>query len=146
MKDRAKVVTTENDTALVIVNPQMACQDCSAKTLCLGQKNPDGFLRVLNPLKAKPGDDVEIEVPETDYAKDLIRMFGLLLLASIAGFILGYMASPLLGIPQVLLSLLGLSAGVAAAGIFLFRWFRGRASRQKYPYIFNIMEKGATHG
>lgn len=146
MKDSAKVVTTENDMALVIVNPQMACQDCSAKTLCLGQKNPDGFLRVLNPLKAKPGDDVEIEVPETDYAKDLLRLFGLLLLASLAGFISGYLASHILGLPQVLLSLLGLLAGVVAAGIFLFRWFRGRASRQKYPVIFKIMEKGGTHG
>ena len=96
MKDNGLVVSINKDLAHVEVKCLEACRDCSARSLCVGQKQAKGLLAVKNPLNAGPGDKVQIEVPDTNYSKALILLFGTLLIVALIGMAAGYLLSFLL--------------------------------------------------
>ena len=83
MRDKGIVITTQGDLAKVRVACFSACEDCSARSLCLGHKNSQGLLAVKNSLHADPGDKVVIEVPESNYTKALIVLFGSLVFSAL---------------------------------------------------------------
>jgi positive regulator of sigma E activity len=146
MKDNATVISAHNDLAWVKVSPKVSCCECSARALCAGQKDAEGQLAVRNPLQARPGDEVEIEVPETNYNKELIVIFGLLLAGSLAGLALGYMLVPIGRLSPAENSFFGLVTGLILSGFGLFRYYRGRKEKASYPVIIGILKKGEHHG
>ena len=93
MKDNATVIRVEDGLAWVKVTPKVACCKCSARALCSAKQDEEGKLAVRNPVDAHPGDEVEIDVPETDYSRALSGIFALLLIASLAGLTLGYLVA-----------------------------------------------------
>jgi positive regulator of sigma E activity len=97
-------------------------------------------------LHACPGDEVEIEIPDTKYSKALILLFGSLLVASLLGIGLGSLLSPLLPFTSSVSSLLGLLFALIIAGIVLFRYFRAKNKPSLYPVIINIMKKREGRG
>ena len=143
MRDKGIVVTTEEDMAQVEVECFIeSCQSCSAKSLCIGQNQSKGILTVRNPLRAGPGDEVEIEIPESKYSRALILLFGSLLVASLLGVGLGSLLSPLLPLSSSASSLLGLLFALIIAGLILFRYFRAKNKASLYPVIMGIARSG----
>lgn len=147
MRDKGLVVNTEEDMAQVEVQCFTDfCQKCSAQSLCIGQNQSKGLLVVRNPLRASPGDKVEVEVPDTKYSRSLILLFGSLLVASLVGIGLGSLLSPVLPLSSSAASLLGLLSALIIAGIFLSRYFRAKNKASLYPVIIDIIKKGERHG
>jgi len=146
MRDNAVVVSVKESLAWVQVTPQVSCTECSARSLCAGHKDGAGRLAVQNPLQARPGDEVEIEVPEANYQKDMMRIFGLLLVASLAGLGLGYAARPLSSLDPASNGLLGLLAGILIAATGLVRYYRAHRRKAGYPVIVEILNRGGSHG
>lgn len=140
------MISVSNDTALVKVSPKVSCCECSARALCAGQKDAHGQLEVRNPLHAQPGDEVEIEVLEANYHKELIMIFGLLLGSSLAGLALGYGLTPIGRFSQAENGFFCLLAGLFLSAFGLFRYYRGRKEKLGYPVIIGILKKGDLHG
>lgn len=146
MKDNGVVVSINKDLAHVEVNCLEACRDCSARSLCVGQKQAKGLLAVKNPLNACPGDEVQIEVPDTNYSKALIQLFGTLLIVALIGMAAGYLLSFLLPLSYSLTSPIGLFLGLFLGAAGLYRYFRKKNEEQLYPVIKEIIKKGECHG
>ncbi|NIO49048.1 MAG: hypothetical protein GTN73_06390 [Candidatus Aminicenantes bacterium] len=147
MKDKGLVVSTKEDMAQVEVQCFTEhCQNCSARSLCVGKNQSKGLIMVRNPLRASAGDEVEIEIPDTKYSRSLILLFGTLLLASLVGLGLGSLLAPLLPLSSSAASLLGLLCALIIAGIFLSRYFRAKNKVSLYPVIKVITKKGERHG
>lgn len=119
-----------------------ACQKCLAINLCAAKSQSKGILTVLNPLKAQAGDRVTVEIPETNYNKKLILLFGSLLFGSLLGMGTGYLCSLLLSYPSSVLGPLGLLFGLVLAGALLTCYFRKINKTQLYPVIKDIIKKG----
>lgn len=145
MKDRGIVVSTDNRFARVEVACLEACQECSTKSLCIGQKDSKGLLSVKNPLDAKTGDHVLIEIPDS-YSKALIVIFGVLLLAILAGMGLGFLASLVLPVSPSSASLIGLLLGIACAIALLSLRFKRGVNTSLYPEIIEILHQGGHYG
>jgi positive regulator of sigma E activity len=146
MRDEGLVKKIEGPYAEVLVQPREACHSCAARALCTVKESGQTLLRVLNPLAAKPGDLVEIEVPETTYSRQLIFIFGLLILVSLAGAILGTVLSTSLGLPASLAGVLGFFLGAGLASIIISKIFR-RPKNCVFPVIRAILnENGGIYG
>lgn len=146
MKDNGTVVRVQNGLAWVEVSPQVACCECSARGLCAAKQDKEGKLAVRNPVGAGPGDEVEIEVPETDYSRTLIAIFGSLLVTSLAGLVLGYVFSPFRSLAPGANGVIGLFAGVVIGALAVHRRFRAGRRDAGWPVITAILKKGGLHG
>ncbi|MGB8951885.1 MAG: SoxR reducing system RseC family protein [Candidatus Aminicenantales bacterium] len=146
MIDDAVVVSTQKDMARVKVTSSSLCCSCSARLICQGQQGEGGTLTVFNPLKAAPGDLVKINIPEAKYNRETLRIFGILLISSLLGLALGYLAAPMLKLPAQAAGFIGLLVGLALGGLGLFRYSRTQNKRKLYPVILAIVHKGETHG
>lgn len=142
MKDKGWVLSTKDDLAQVeVMCLTDSCQTCSASTLCAGNNQSKGQVTVKNPLRANPGDEVEIEIPDTKYNIALILLFGSLLAASLLGMGAGYALSFLLPLSAQGASFLGLLFGLITAGILLFRHFHKKTKDHLYPVILGVIKK-----
>lgn len=146
MKDNGLVVSINKNLAHIEVKCLEVCRDCSARSLCVGQKQAKGLLAVKNPLNACPGDEVQIEVPDTNYSKALIQLFGTLLIVTLVGMTAGYLLSFLLPLSYSLTSPIGLFLGLFLGAAGLYRYFRKKNEEQLYPVIKEIIKKGECHG
>src|SRR4030043_1201466 len=146
MRDSARVIRVEKDLAWVQAEPRIPCCDCSALSLCAGKMDPKGHIVVRNPLRARPGDNVEIEVPETDYSRELGKIFGLLLIASLAGMALGYIVAPFQGLTPGENGFFGLLAGLLLCGLVIYRHYHRGKESVRWAVIVGILDKGGTHG
>lgn len=146
MKDSATVVRVQNGLAWVKVTPKVACCECSARALCTAKQDGEGKLAVRNTVGARPGDEVEIEVPETDYSRALSVIFGFLLIASLAGLAVGYILSPISSLAPGENGLIGLLAGLGLSGLAIHRRYRAGKRYAGWPVIVEILKKGGFHG
>ncbi|NIM91189.1 MAG: hypothetical protein GTO17_09605 [Candidatus Aminicenantes bacterium] len=147
MEEKAVVCASQKDFAQVNVEIKgEICSTCSVRSLCAGQQEEKGTITVLNPLSARPGDEVKIKFPEGDYTKELIRIFGILLVGIILGLALGYLVALFLSLPLTPISLLGFLLGLLAGGAILFRYFGRKKKNKLYPVIIDIIRKGGSHG
>ncbi len=146
MRDNGLVLAVERNLAEVEVSCLEGCDDCAARSLCIGHKHTKGRLSVKNPLGAKPGDEVIIQIPEGNYSKALILLFAGLLVAMLAGMGGGYMISFLLPVSHLSASILGLFIGLIFGGFGLYRIFRRKNQQKLYPEIIDILNKGDHYG
>lgn len=146
MTDKGLVITTKKDLAEVEVHCFAGCYECTAKSLCIGNKHNKGRLSVKNPLHAHPGDEVKIQVPEDRFSQALIMLFGGLLVAIILGMGGGYMLALIFTLPSFLASFLGLVTGLILGGFILARIFRRKNKELLYPVIIDIIKKGDCYG
>lgn len=145
MIDNGIIVAADEEKARVKVGSRSACCSCSARMFCLGDKGEDGTLLALNPLHARPGDEVTIDIPEEVYNKVAVRLFGGMLLAALLGLGLGSLASSLVHLPASEAGFVGLLLGLAAGGFALFRSFRRSSWQKTYPVISAVLNKGDIH-
>jgi positive regulator of sigma E activity len=146
MRDSATVIRVQNDLTWVKVSPKVACCECSARALCSAKQDEEGKLAVRNPVDARPGDEVEIEVPETDYTRALSDIFGFLLIGSLAGLALGYILSPIGSLAAGENGLIGLLVGLGLSGLAIRRRYRAAKRDGGWPVIVEILKKGGFHG
>lgn len=146
MTDNGLVITTENDFAEVEVNCFDGCHDCSARSLCVGNKKNKGRLSAKNPIHALPGDEVKIQIPENNYSRALILLFGGLLAAILLGMGGGYMLASVFSLDSSLTSFIGLVTALVFGGVILNRIFRKKNKEQLYPVIIDIIKKGDCYG
>ncbi|MFC2169055.1 SoxR reducing system RseC family protein [Acidobacteriota bacterium] len=145
MKDNGSVISIKKDLAQVEIHCFNACESCSVHSLCIGNKASTRLLSVKNSLSACPGDEVEIEIPDSTYNSALIKIFGFLLFAMLFGMGVGYLCSPILPLAPSASSLSGLIGGLIFISLWLFRQFRGKENSRLYPVIIDITKKGAYH-
>ena len=142
MKDNGTVISTKGGLAQVKVSCFQACDECSAHSLCIGPSKTKGQLLVKNPLNASPGDKVQIEVPEQNYTRALIIIFGGLLTAALAGMGVGYLFSGLIPLSLQQSSILGFFLGIGLITLGLFRYFQTINQNKLYPRITHVSKKG----
>ncbi len=146
MTDKGLVISTEKGIAQVEVSCFEGCQNCTVRSLCIGNKQNMGRLSVKNPLQAKPGDEVKVEIPETRYSQALSQLFGGLLAAVLIGLGGGYLIALFCFIPLFLTCLIGVTAGLAFGALILSIVFRRKNENQLYPVIIDILKKGEQNG
>ena len=145
MKEKGIVISKEQDkTKVRISNPEL-CQHCHIRFFCIGKKDSNGTILVNNPLEAVPGDEVELEIPDIEYNKQMIKIFGLLLLGTVVGAVAGYITSSFFLISKEIITLFTTLVGIFIAGFFIyFRAIHGYNSL--FPKIIRIIKKGENNG
>lgn len=146
MRDNATVIRVQDGLAWVRVAPKVVCGECSARALCSAKQDKEGRLAVRNPVEARPGDEVEIDVPETDYSRALSAIFGLLLIASLAGLAVGYILVPVRSLTPGINGVIGLLAGLGLGGLAVHRRYRSGKHDAGWPVIIAVLNKGGSHG
>ncbi len=146
MQDSGLVISARNKLAEVEVQCFTACQNCAAQNLCIGQSQSKGLLSAKNPIHAQPGNSVSLEIPETQYNKSLILLFGTFLLAALLGMAAGHFSAALFSLPTPATSILGLFLGLFVSGFWLFRFFRNKNNDRLFPVITSIINEGGHHG
>jgi positive regulator of sigma E activity len=146
MTDNGLVIATQKDLAEVEVECFVECHDCTAKSLCIGNKQNKGRLSVKNPLHAHPGDEVIIQIPEDRYSQALILLFGGLLVAILLGMGGGYLLALVFSFSYFVASLFGLVIGLILGGSILALIFRQKNKEQLCPVIIDIIKKGDCYG
>jgi len=146
MTDNGLVIAAEKDLAEVEVVCFEGCHDCTARSLCIGNKQNKGRLSVKNPLHALPGDEVKIQIPEDRYSRALILLFGGLLVAALLGMGGGHLLALVFSLSSYLARFIGLAAGLVIGGLVLTRIFRRKNKEHLYPVIIDIIKKGDCYG
>ena len=146
MKDNGIVISVQGDLAQIKVSCSDGCSDCSASSLCKGPSQGEGHIDARNPHNATPGDEVLIEIPETNYNRALILLFGTLLMASVGGAVAGFLLAHPLSLPSSLAGFFGFFVGLGAAIPVLIRYFHRANQENLYPIILDITKKGGCHG
>jgi len=146
MKDNGTVVSTQEGFARVRVDCLDACAGCPAHSICLKNSPSKAVLSVRNPLRACPGDTVQIEIREGNYSRALIHLFGVLLAGCLAGLGAGYLISIWTSLGPSLSGASGVVSGLLLAGSWIYRFFRRTDRESLYPVITAITQKGECHG
>ncbi|RJQ21448.1 MAG: hypothetical protein C4560_03960 [Nitrospiraceae bacterium] len=82
------VTKTEGVTAKVIVQKKGTCEGCAMKGAC---ETTEGGMEIeaLNPVQAKVGQTVKLSINPSTYLKGTILIYGVPVIALIAGAIIG---------------------------------------------------------
>ncbi len=145
MKDKGLVIRIQDNLAQVQVSCLLeSCQGCAARALCLREDQAKSLITVQNSMRASPGDEVEIDIPDEKYARSLILIFSSLLASSILGLATGYLLSPFFPLSPWDASLAGLFLFLFLAGLWLIRYFKRK--NRLYPVITGIIKKRPLDG
>jgi len=146
MRDKGVVISARNDLARVEVACLEICEGCAAKTLCLKPSDSSGLLSAKNPLRAGPGDRVELEIPESHYSRALIRLFGILIFSVLSGLVSGHLLSVLLGSDPRTFGFAGSLLGLLGGAAWVHRYFKKNHGDNLFPVITKIIRQGDSHG
>jgi sigma-E factor negative regulatory protein RseC len=83
------VLSVENGFAEVSIYQNGKCDDCSAKIICRPLKNDINILNVIDPLGAKIGDNVRIEIGGKSILKVSFNLYGIPLILLMIGIFFG---------------------------------------------------------
>lgn len=129
IEETALVVETEGEYAWVETQRRSSCGSCSVKgcgtgalSKILGKRSQR--LRVLNPVDAKPGEEVVLGIREQDLLKGSLAVYIVPLLMMLAGALLGEALAPQWGSDTEALSLLLGLLGLAGGFFWLYRYNR----------------------
>ena len=133
LKETAKVVSTSHGRAKVAITRSEACGSCPAKSMCSTASGNINVLEVRNPVEARAGQTVIIELQPGTLVKATAMVYLLPTVAMVAGATAGWLqAGTDLG------SMLGALAGLIAASCFLF-WHGRRDKPVKGPTISKVL-------
>ena len=128
MIETGKVIEIKGDRAEVALPPTEGCASC--KKCAMGRTGKYMTLEAENPVAARVGDEVAVEVPRRDPLVAASLLFGLPLLGMLAGIIAGTLLERALGwdseVPALVLG------GVLLVGsFFLVKLREKKFARQK---------------
>lgn len=143
MQQTVMVVQVSGDEALVRGRRATACGSCAGKASCgtLGSwVERFAEMRVANPLGAKSGDEVTIEVPDGEFLRAALRLYGMPML----GFFVAGFASRAVAMAAGLAGAEFYAAFGALGGMLaVFLWLRtGEKERASAARIVHITARG----
>lgn len=142
MAEQAVVKKVEHEYAILTKSREEACAMCAAKNMCSVSSSTAGRTMTIRAMKngidVKPGDIVEIEVPNFSATKLSFLLYGLPLIA----FIATMMGLVSLGASEGFAVIVGL---LAVAGVYLLLSIYDKKNREKLmPRI--IRKVGKSNG
>ena len=147
------VLEVEGDRARVSASRTGACGACSERSSCGvglgpgGRSDDNSLFDVANALGARPGDAVEIDLPEGTARKVSMLLWVLPLVGLLAGAVLGVKLHGRLGLGEDLAALLGAVAGLAAVFALLVRLDRrARGDVRLEPLLVRIVQRADGAG
>ncbi|MCP2519462.1 SoxR reducing system RseC family protein [Candidatus Aminicenantes bacterium AC-335-K20] len=141
MKEKGLALNKEQDKIRIRISDPGLCKHCNARLFCIGGRASDDTILAYNPIGAEPGDTVEFEIPQSEYNRLMIKIFGLLLLGIIGGSVLGYIISLSSSISQELIIILFALLGLIISGFFVYHNSR-KKQNLLFPIITRIIKKG----
>lgn len=127
IEETAHVVETQGEYAWVETERRSSCGSCAAKgcgtgalSKILGRRSQR--LKVLNPIEAKPGEEVVLGIREQDLLKGSLAVYIVPLLLMLAGGLLGEVLAPQWGSESEALSLLLGVLGLGGGFFWLHRY------------------------
>ncbi|MEW6715838.1 MAG: SoxR reducing system RseC family protein [Nitrospirota bacterium] len=141
MEETGTVIKVEGITARVKVQKRGSCEGCAATGVC--DPSEGGMeIEALNPLNAKAGQTVKVSIAAQSYLKGTMLIYGLPLMALVAGAITGKVIGEeyFKGFDSDgAAALLGFSAFVLTF-IFARSWSKKAETRKEYkPVIDEII-------
>ncbi|MGI6162999.1 MAG: SoxR reducing system RseC family protein [Bacillota bacterium] len=100
MKEIGTVISVKGDSVVVEVQKKAACRSCGR---CGGHISFGGDVIIIEAIKTGdpgPGDLVELEIPDSDYLRLSLLVYGLPLVCAGAGYGGGWFLGRLLGSPS----------------------------------------------
>lgn len=140
MKEKAVVVGNRGDEAKVEIIRTSACNGC--KACSVGRDNKALHVWVDNPLKAKIGQEVEIELNPSTILSATFIAYGIPLIAFLLGIALSLKITDLVseGFKEIFSLLIGLSTmSISFLGVHLFSE-KERNIKKYTSRIVNILE------
>jgi len=142
IEETGVVVKTEGITATVRVQRRGTCEGCAARGVC--EPSEEGMeIEALNPVQAQVGQTVEVSITPQSYLKSAIYIYGLPLVALIAGAIIGKNIGDayIKGInSDIIAAILGFG-GFFITFLFIRAWSKKAETRSEYkPIIEKIIE------
>lgn len=141
LTENALVVKTKGTRAMVKAYRGEACSSCSAAGACkaLGG-GKEMQIEVLNYIKAKVGDQVELSLPESAFVQVSAMAWLVPLAGFVGGAILGSFAAPPLGAPGNILSIVTALVGLGLS-LVIVRWYNRRldANERYIPRITRVL-------
>ncbi len=143
MIDETGVVTkTEGITAKILVQKKSSCENCGVASAC---KSSDNGMEIeaLNPVQAKVGQTVKVSIKPQTYLKGTMLVYGIPLVALIAGAILGKNIGEIYfkGVnSDSIAALLGFAALIITF-LVIYAWSKKAETKTEHkPVIEEIME------
>ena len=88
--DRGLVVARHGDVVTIRLQPQDGCVSCALAQFCVGSKESSPTVRATAPSEIAPGDLVEVSLDDSLILKASAIMYGVPLVAFLAGVLGGY--------------------------------------------------------
>jgi sigma-E factor negative regulatory protein RseC len=133
LKETATVVSTSPGQAKVAIVRSEACGNCPSKSTCSTASGNLNVLEVRNPVEARPGEKVMIELRPAALVKATAMVYLLPATAMVTGATAGWLQSG-----SDLGAMAGALAGFAAASTLLFLHGR-RGENAKGPAISEVL-------
>ena len=133
LKETAKVVSTSHGRAKVAITRSEACGSCPAKSMCSTASGNINVLEVRNPVEARAGQTVIIELQPETLVKATAMVYLLPASAMVTGTTFGWLKTG-----SDLGAMVGALAGLIAASCFLF-WHGRREKPAKGPTISKVL-------
>lgn len=138
------VIKALGDRAVISTARRGVCDGCGERSSCafdliLGKGTPDE-VAVENPVRARPGDLVEFDLPGHTELKVSLLVWAVPLAGLVAGAVAGANLAASLGISQDLGTLLGALASLALASVgVVFFDRRARKDPRLVPRIIKVV-------
>jgi sigma-E factor negative regulatory protein RseC len=140
------VIAIQGSRAEVSTSRRGACAGCAEASTCdLGMhEGRTEIVAVENPVGARPGDTVELDLPGNAALKLSVLVWVLPLLGLVGGALIGATLSSDLGLGEDGGTLLGALTGAALVFTALRRFDRRAGNDQRLtPYIARVVRHGA---
>ena len=109
--DRGLVVARHGDVVMVRLQPQDGCVSCALTQFCVGSKESSATVRATASSEIAQGDLVEVSLDDSLVLKASAIMYGVPLVAFLAGVLGGYGFSSLAGLSASLSTALPVVTG-----------------------------------
>lgn len=96
--DRGLVISRHGDVVMVRLQPHAGCTSCSLTQFCIGGRESGSPVKAIAPPGIDQGDLVEVSVDDSVILKVTAIMYGVPLVAFLAGVLGGYAFSSLAGL------------------------------------------------
>ncbi len=136
LKETATVVSTSPGQAKVAIVRSEACGNCPSKSMCSTASGNLNVLEVRNPVEARSGEKVMIELRPNALVKATAMVYLLPATAMVAGATAGWLPTE-----SDLGAMVGALAGLAAVSLYLF-WDGRRGKTTKGPTISKVLSPG----
>jgi len=141
LTETARVIESLGNRARVETERTEACQQCAASGACQtlgGGKKVE--VDVINHLRAKVGDRVELALPESSFLKASAITYAVPLTGLVGGAALGQWTGPTIGLSADTASMILAGAGLVMAFLLVSRLCRRYAEDEKYiPRIVRVL-------